>query len=143
MSTQKYRADTARINNDGSISHYAEWLGGPTLAKISQCQCEDGTRRTVYVTGEHDSAFSQPACVSVKSRRVIGFISYRDGNPVFSARDKRKYINRDYALMVHMVREKNELIQLFPQSYRFYNDNVIHMRTLAFSGFDYGEYPEY
>src|SRR5262245_1862503 len=35
---QKYRADTRKQNRDGSVSWFAQWMGGPTLSKVSNCR---------------------------------------------------------------------------------------------------------
>jgi hypothetical protein len=132
------------MNSDGSVSWYAQWMGGPTLAKINKCLCADGNRRTVYITGEADSYFSIPAATRVNGKYVAGYLSSDDSeekNLVFHATDKRRHISRDYSIMLHLLREDAELKRLFPQSFQHYQCN--RMRALAFSGFDYGDNPSY
>ncbi len=89
---QKYRADYAKDMPDGSIQWFAKWLGGPSLAKIGNCRI-DGTdiRRTVYITGEPDTYFSQPAATRVKGKYVAGYVAGDDnGCLVFHAMGKHK-----------------------------------------------------
>lgn len=78
---QKYRADRPRPQPDGAVCWYAEWMGGPSLAKIDNCrlaQIEGDMRRTVYITGEPDTWFSQPAVCAVAGRRVTGYVTGGD-----------------------------------------------------------------
>lgn len=85
----KYRADTAERHKDGSVAHYARWMGGPTLAKIDNCRLDNlagDMRRTVYVTGEADTFFSIPAVCKLGGCRVRGYITGSgddDGSYVF------------------------------------------------------------
>lgn len=61
---QKYRADESTPQADGAVLWHARWIGGPTLAKVNNCRLEKlhgEPRRTVYITGEPDTAFSIPA----------------------------------------------------------------------------------
>ena len=84
---QKYRADSSRSQDDGAVLWFAEWLGGPSLSKIVNCRLNlagGDWRRTVYITGEPDTAFSQPAICKIRGCRVKGFITGDDdGNLVF------------------------------------------------------------
>ena len=76
MGIQKYRFDTTGTQEtNGSIPLYTQWMGGPSLAGIRNCPCDDGARRTVYITGEPDTWFSLPAAVSVKGKRRKGFVT--------------------------------------------------------------------
>ncbi len=84
---QKYRADEYQRQDDDAILWYAKWLGGPSLSKIAHCRWESlhtQYRPTVYITGEPDTAFSQPAVCSYKGKRVRGYVTGDDsGNLVF------------------------------------------------------------
>jgi hypothetical protein len=83
---QKYRADYSELQNDGAIRHFANWMGGPTLSKITNCNWESletNARVTVYATGEADTYFSIPAVARYKSKRIRGYITAEDGNYVF------------------------------------------------------------
>lgn len=93
MGLQKYRNDlVGEPYPNGSVSCYAKWIGGPSLALIRNCPVE--TRipepsiepRTVYIQGEPDSYFSQPAACKYKGKTLRGYISFStDGKtgPVF------------------------------------------------------------
>ncbi len=75
---QKFRADRAATQSDGAILWCAEWMGGPSLARINNCRWESlnkEPRVTVYITGEPDTFFSQPAVCSYKGRRVRGYVT--------------------------------------------------------------------
>lgn len=75
---QKYRADKSELMGDGSIQWFADWIGGPTLAKIENCRLENlqgDMRRTVYITGEADSFFSIPAICKIQGCRVKGYVT--------------------------------------------------------------------
>jgi hypothetical protein len=75
---QKYRADTSTKQPDGAILWHAQWMGGPSLAKINNCQLASlagNMRRTVYITGEHDTYFSQPAICKIQGCRVKGYVT--------------------------------------------------------------------
>lgn len=60
-----------------------------TYKKCPDHLCKDGVRRTVYVRGfsapfagwiaDADTAFSVPAYVTVKGRRVAGYVTPSDG----------------------------------------------------------------
>lgn len=81
MGVQKFRFDkTGEPAPNGAIPLYAVWMGGDSLAGIRNCPCDDHGTRTVYVTGEPDTFFSQPAAIQVKGRRVTGWIGCEDGN---------------------------------------------------------------
>jgi hypothetical protein len=78
MSLQRYRADRATPQSDGAIRWYSEWNYGPSLARIDNCRLENlvgNMRRTVYITGEADTWFSQPACCMVQGKRVNGYVT--------------------------------------------------------------------
>jgi hypothetical protein len=87
MGMQKYRADTAIAQTDGATLWYAKWLGGPSLARINNCRLESlagNIRVTVYITGEADTWFSQPAYCSLKGCRVRGYVTTAEtGDLVF------------------------------------------------------------
>lgn len=87
MGMQKYRADFSESQSDGATLWYAQWLGGPTLAKIENCRLINlagDMRATVYITNEPDTFFSQPAACSIKGCRVKGYVTTdADGSLVF------------------------------------------------------------
>lgn len=84
---QKYRADKSEKQPDGASVWRAHWMGGPTLAKITNCRLanlEGEPRRTVYITGEADTFFSIPACTRYLGKYVRGYVTGDDdGNLVF------------------------------------------------------------
>lgn len=83
----RYRCDEYTAQPDGSLAWYAKWMGGPSLAKIENCQLANlagDMRRTVTITGEPDTWFSQPAECSIAGCRVKGYVTDDDsGNMVF------------------------------------------------------------
>jgi hypothetical protein len=75
---QKYRADTGKRQPDGAMVWHAQWIGGPSLAKIDNCRLATiagEPRATVYITGEPDTFFSIPAVCSYKGCRVRGYVT--------------------------------------------------------------------
>jgi hypothetical protein len=84
---QKYRADKAETQLDGAKVWYAPWMGGPTIAKITNCRLANlvsEPRRSVYITGEPDTYFSVPAVTRYMGKRIKGYVtSEDDGNLVF------------------------------------------------------------
>ncbi len=82
---QKYRADISKAQPDGSVVWFTQWMGGPSLAKITNCRLNlaGDLRRTVYITGEPDSWFSQPAVCKIQGCRVKGFVTHDDDGLVF------------------------------------------------------------
>jgi hypothetical protein len=83
MSIQKYRADFAHpASANGAIEWFSRWMGGPTLAKVSNCPTPDGPR-TVYITGEPDTYFSVPAACYVGRRYVRGYVTGTEDGPEF------------------------------------------------------------
>lgn len=87
MGMQKYRADKSKAQADGATLWFADWLGGPSLAKIENCRLIDlvgDMRATVYITSEPDTYFSIPAVCSLKGCRVKGYVTNDGaGNMVF------------------------------------------------------------
>ena len=77
---QKYRADVSEKQEDGSTLWFAQWMGGHTLAKIDNCRLHlaGDMRRTVYITGEPDTFFSQPAICKIQGCRVKGYVTTDD-----------------------------------------------------------------
>jgi len=78
---QKYRADTSMHQRDGAIVWHAEWIGGPTLARVNNCRLENlegDMRRTVHVAGEPDTYFSIPARCMIAGRSVSGYLTTDD-----------------------------------------------------------------
>jgi hypothetical protein len=84
---QKYRADVSEKQIDGAVVWSAQWMGGPSLAKIDNCRLDGlvgGMRRTVYITGEADTYFSIPAVCKLAGCRVRGYVTGDgEGNSVF------------------------------------------------------------
>lgn len=84
---QKYRADESTIQPDGAVVWCAKWTGGPSLSRINNCllaSMAGDMRRTVYITGEPDTAFSIPAVCKLAGRRIRGYVTGDDsGNLVF------------------------------------------------------------
>jgi len=84
---QKYRSDICQKQDDGAKVWLAQWLGGPSMAKIENCRLENlagNMRRTVYITGEADTAFSIPAVCKLAGKRIKGYVTGDDdGNIVF------------------------------------------------------------
>jgi hypothetical protein len=63
---QKFRADIAGDKQpNGAIPYYTKWMGGLSLALVRHCPISNTvigiSPRTVYVRGEADTFFSQPA----------------------------------------------------------------------------------
>ncbi|WP_024516995.1 hypothetical protein [Bradyrhizobium sp. Tv2a-2] len=82
----RVRCDRSESQSDGATVWYADWIGGPSLAKIENCQWESiagDMRVTAFVTGEADTYFSIPAYCNHRGRRVRGYITSTDGNLVF------------------------------------------------------------
>lgn len=126
----RYRCDTTEQNPDGSTSHYATWMGGPTLSKITNCLTEDGTRRTVTITNQPDSFFTIPAITTRrhngKSLTIKGFVTSGDfGNykdvMFFVSTDPRphRYISPEYRTMLNLVVDRPDPAnRIFPQGRR-------------------------
>ena len=86
MGLQRYRADTASKQPDGATVWRTVWMGGRPLAKVENCRLADlagDMRRTVYVTGEADTWFSQPAVCVIQGATVRGYVTSEDDNIVF------------------------------------------------------------
>ena len=75
----KYRSDSQTVNAAGQTEHYATWMGGPTLSKVEKARCPDGKDRTAFVTGDADTAFTLPATVNDRGRKLKGFLTHNDG----------------------------------------------------------------
>jgi len=83
---QRYRADISDAPDaNGAVAHYARWMGGPTLAKVTACPVARTLMppRTVYVTGEADTFYSLPAACSWRGRTVKGWLGSDDGAWLF------------------------------------------------------------
>lgn len=93
MGLQKYRADKSEKQADESIQWFANWMGGPSLAKIENCRIhESELRRMVYITSEPCTFFSQPAACKVKGKTVRGYITSDDSGMIFHAMDSHKHL---------------------------------------------------
>lgn len=83
----RFRSDTSKRQDDGAIVWFSEWMGGPTIAKIENCQLVNlvgDMRRTVIITGHADTWFSIPAECSIAGCHVKGYVTSDDaGNLVF------------------------------------------------------------
>jgi hypothetical protein len=83
----RYRCDESTKQADGAVTWHAKWMGGPSLAKIENCRLANlvgDMRRTVTITGEPDTWFSQPAECSIAGVKVRGYVTGDDeGNLVF------------------------------------------------------------
>ncbi len=83
----RYRSDISETQPDGARLWFANWMGGPSLARIENCRLanlQGEMRRTVTITGEPDTAFSQPALCSIAGVKVKGYVTGDDaGNLVF------------------------------------------------------------
>jgi len=96
MGLQKYRADESDAPDaNGAVAHYARWMGGPTLAKIVNCPVARGVMppRTVFITAEPDTYFSQPAACTYRGRTVRGFVTHIDGQWRFNP-DRDSFASR-------------------------------------------------
>lgn len=62
-------------NGSESVLTAGAWA---RLIKVLNCECEDGSRRTAFVTGEADTFFSIPAYVNAGGRKVYGFLTATD-----------------------------------------------------------------
>lgn len=79
MASLKFRVDTEETNIYDQTIGRTVWMGGRTLARVKGAICDDGQRRTAYVTGEPDTWFSVPARVNVGKRSVTGWLGCEDG----------------------------------------------------------------
>jgi hypothetical protein len=87
MGLQKYRADESSAPDaNGAVAHYARWMGGPSLSKVTGCPVRRGVMppRTVYVTGEPDTWTSQPAACHYRGRIIRGYLTCADGAWLFN-----------------------------------------------------------
>lgn len=78
MASLKFRVDAEETNEHGQTIGRTVWMGGPSLARVKGAVCDDGTRRTAYVTGEPDTFFSIPARVNIGKRSVSGWLGCED-----------------------------------------------------------------
>jgi len=74
----RYRTDRTETNEHGQTLGFADWIGGPTLSKVTAA-CPDGRRRWAYVTGEPQTWFSLPAYVNNGKAKVTGWLGCEDG----------------------------------------------------------------
>jgi hypothetical protein len=89
MGLQKYRADEAgEKQSNGAQPYYTRWMGGPTLALVRNCPIRNTTidtgisPRTVYVRGEPDTFFSQPAACSYRGKTLRGYLTTDDNGEI-------------------------------------------------------------
>jgi hypothetical protein len=87
MALQKYHTHRPHLVacDNGAIMVYGSTMHGRHLALIRDCPTSVANipPRTVYITGECDSFFSQPAAIMFRNVRINGFVSMDDGSPVF------------------------------------------------------------
>ncbi|KRR22150.1 hypothetical protein [Bradyrhizobium retamae] len=77
----RFRSDRHDAQTDGAKLWYADWMGGPTLARIENCRIESmagDMRRTVTITGHADTFFSIPALCSIGGVKVCGYVTGDD-----------------------------------------------------------------
>lgn len=83
----RFRCDVSKVQSDNACLCFAQWLGGPTLAKVRNCRLvnlQGDMRRTVTITGHADTWFSIPAECRIAGCHVRGYVtSDDDGNAVF------------------------------------------------------------
>ena len=82
MGLQRYRADIrGETGKNGSTPYYTNWMGGPSLALVRDCPIRNTvidtgvSARTVYVRGEPDTFFSQPAACTYKCKTLRGYLT--------------------------------------------------------------------
>ena len=78
MGLKKYRADKAESQADGATLWFADWFGGPSLAQIENCRLASlvgDMRTTVYIQGEPDTWFSQPAKFRFMDKVLNGYVT--------------------------------------------------------------------
>jgi hypothetical protein len=78
----RYRTDRLETNEHGQTAGYADWIGGPTMSKVT-ADCPDGRRRWAYVTGEPQTWFNLPAYVNNGKIAVKGWLGCEDGKWTF------------------------------------------------------------
>jgi hypothetical protein len=84
MGLQKYHADDAGpACSNGAVPWFAKWAFGPSLALVRNCPTPFGPR-TVYVQGEPDTFFSQPAAIEYRRRVIRGYLTCEDSNWKFN-----------------------------------------------------------
>lgn len=89
--SQKYRADSFETQSDGAKVWFANWMGGATISKITNCRAinlHGEPRVTAYITGEPDTWFSTPAKIRYAGKTLNGYITgddtgYERGQIVF------------------------------------------------------------
>ncbi len=80
MGLQKYRADFAgNPDSNNAVPFFTNWIGGPSLALIRNCPTPFG-KRTVYIQGEPDTFFSQPAACKYKGKTIKGYVTSNNYN---------------------------------------------------------------
>lgn len=91
MPMQIYRADTSLpAQQNGAVAWFHRWGPAHILAKVQNCPCEDGKPRTVYITGQPDTYFSQPAATRVKGRYVAGYVTGDESGMRFECMDRHR-----------------------------------------------------
>ncbi len=102
------------------------------LYKVSGVLCPDGKRRTVKITGQPDTFFSVPACLTYRGKTVTGFVmSLSCPNDVqFCPTGKNKdvfppigYNNAVYAAEYRYIQELRHLYDARFVDYQFSEEN--------------------
>jgi len=81
----KYRVDREITDDDGAVVGYADWMGGPSIARIRNCRWNlaGDPRVNVFVQGEPDTWFSIPAVTYAFGRRIRGYLTSDDDGFLF------------------------------------------------------------
>lgn len=111
MGLQRYRADQSDAPDaNGAVAHYARWMGGPSLSKITNCPVRRAVMppRTVFITGAPDTFFTQPAACHSRGRIVRGYVTHTDGAWVFHPdRDAFRSLNLKVSITYDTVSESS------------------------------------
>ena len=116
MGLQKFRADEQGEKQlNGGTPFYCRWMGGPTLALIRECPCENDPTlkpRTVYISGEPDTYFSTPAACKLKGKTVRGYVKVDDNREYTFVRYLPWLTYRAYPWLVDELRHQNAVLAL-------------------------------
>jgi len=104
----RYRnKDKREINKFDQELGYAIWMGGLSLTYVKGILCQDEIRRIYHKTGEPDTYFSMPGYVTVKGKKVKGYLTTNnDGVYEF-----RVYVNEKNSYLITGI--KNNVTTLF------------------------------
>ena len=95
-----YASETDTLTHpNGAIGHRSgvtfDCLG--PYAKVRNCpimlgEVDTGLRRTCYAASYPDTAFSIPACMQYKGKRVRGYFTNNEGGTIFQVVDAFKHL---------------------------------------------------